>query len=99
MAPYPDIPANMPGVQLERERSSSSPPPSVTPSSQDDPDWALLADEALANSDIDHMDILPDPPEVIIIDNDDDTPLPPPVKQTLQYLPKNEQGFILLSSS
>jgi hypothetical protein len=89
----------MPGVQLERERSSSSPPPSVTPSPPDDPDWTQLADEALANADIDHMDVLPDPPEVIIIDNDDDTPFPPPVKQTLQYLPKIEQGSILPSSS
>jgi hypothetical protein len=99
MAPYPDIPDNMPGVQLERKHSSSSPPPSVTPSPPDDPDWAQLADEALANADIDHMDVLPDPLEVIIIDNDDDTPLPPPVKQTLQYLPKIEQGSILPSSS
>jgi hypothetical protein len=84
MAPYPGIPADMPGVQLECKRSSSSPPPSVTPSTLDDPDWAQLANEALANTDVDHMDVLPDPPEVIIIDNDDDTPLPPPVKQTLE---------------
>jgi hypothetical protein len=62
-------------------------------------DWAQLADEAMANADIDHKDILPDPPEVIIIDDGDDTPLPPPVKQTLQYLPKIEQGSILPSSS
>ncbi len=98
MAPYPDIPANMLGVQLEREHSSSSPPPSVTPSPLDDPDWAQLADEALVNAGIDHMDILPDPP-FIIIDDDDDTPLPPSVKQTLQYLPKIEQGSILPSST
>jgi hypothetical protein len=61
--------------------------------------WAQRADEALANADIDHMDVLPDTPEVIIIDYDDDTPLPHPAKQTLEYLPKFEQGSILLSSS
>jgi hypothetical protein len=80
----------MPGVQLEREHSFSSPPPSITPSPPDYPDWAQLADEVLANVDIDHMDVLPDPPEVIIIDNDDDTLLPPPVKHTLQHLSKIE---------
>jgi hypothetical protein len=66
MAPYPDIPANLPGMQLKHTRSSS-PPPSPSPS--DDPDWAQLADEAVSNRNIDHMDILPAPPEVIIVDD------------------------------
>jgi hypothetical protein len=86
-APYPDIPANMPGVQLKQTRSSS---PLPSPSPPDDLDWAQLADEALANVDIDHMDILPAPPEVIIVDDDDNVPLPHPMKQTLVYLYKFE---------
>jgi hypothetical protein len=69
----------MPGVQLKHTRSSSSPP---SPSPPDDPDWAQLADEALANAD-DHMDVLPAPPEVIIVDDDDNVLLPHPNKQTL----------------
>jgi hypothetical protein len=77
MAPYPDIPANILGVQLNHTRSYSSPP---SPSPPDDPDWAQLADEALTNADIDHMDVLPAPSEVIIFDDDDDVPLPHPMK-------------------
>ncbi len=92
-APYPDIPANMLGVQLKQTRSSSPPP---SPSPPDDPDWAQLADEALANVDIDHMDILPAPPEVIIVDDDDNVPLPHPMKQTLVYLYKFEPIITLL---
>jgi hypothetical protein len=49
-----------------------------------------MADEALANVDIDNMDLLPTSPEVIVIDDDDNVPLPPTVKQTLMYLPKIE---------
>ena len=45
------------------------------------------------------MDVIPDPPEVIFIDDDDDIPLPPPVKQTLEYLSKIEHDSILPSSS
>ncbi len=76
MAPYPDIPADMPGVQLNHARSSS---PLPSPSPLDDPDWAQLADEALANADIDHMDVLPAPSEIIKDDDDDKLPLPHPI--------------------
>jgi hypothetical protein len=34
------------------------------------------------------MDVLPAPPEVIIVNDDDYVPLPHPIKQTLDYLPK-----------
>jgi hypothetical protein len=36
MAAYPDIPADMPAVQIKRTRSSSLPP---SPSPPNDPDW------------------------------------------------------------
>ncbi len=61
MAPYPDIPANMLGVQLDHP-SSSDPPTQSSPSH--DPDWAQLVEDALANANIDNMDIIPTPPEV-----------------------------------
>jgi hypothetical protein len=59
-----------------------------TPPAIAEPDWAQLAEDALANADIDNVDVLPPPPEVIIIDDDDDVPLPSSTKQTLAYLPK-----------
>ncbi len=49
-----------------------------------------MVDEALANADINDMDVLPPPPEVIVIGDDDNVPLPPSVKQSLDYLPKLE---------
>jgi hypothetical protein len=92
---YPDIRADIPGVQLDREPSSLSfnntnitDGPNFT--TNDDPDWAQMADDALANADIDDTEVLPPPPEVIIIDDDEDVPLPPPIRQKLVYLPKVE---------
>jgi hypothetical protein len=87
IAIYPDIPANIPGVDLDHQ-PLSHPHHQLSPS--DDPDWAQMADEALANADIDNMDLLPTPPEVIVINDDDDVPLPSTVKQTLTYLQKFE---------
>ena len=87
MAIYPDIRADIPGVQLACSPAS---PPSHQDAPNDDFDWAQMADEALANADIDDTEVLPPPPEVIIIDDDDDVPLPPGIKQTLTYLPKIE---------
>ena len=86
MAIYPDIRADIPGVQLARH--IASPPLHQEDVPHDDFDWAQMADEALANADIDDTEALPPPPEVIIIDNDNDVPLPPRIKQTLAYLPK-----------
>ena len=49
------------------------------------------------NADIDHMNVLADPPEISMIDDEAYLPLPLTTEQTL--LPKIEQGLILLSSS
>ncbi len=49
-----------------------------------------MADEALANADIDDTEALLPPPEVIVIDDDNDVPLPPRIKQTLANLQKIE---------
>ena len=59
MAPYPDIPAKIPGVQLDCQHHPSSPLPSLF---NDDPDWAQFADNAIANADLNHADLLPHPP-------------------------------------
>jgi hypothetical protein len=92
MAPYPDLPAKMPGVQLDCLHRSSS---QTTSSSNNDADWEQLADDAIANADFDHTNLLPTPPEVIEINDDDDVPLPPPVKQALEYLPETEHNSLL----
>jgi hypothetical protein len=68
-APYPDLPDNIPGVQI-LHKGNVPLPPLFSPS--DDQDWTQMADEALTNADIDDMDVLPPPPEVIVIDDDDD---------------------------
>ena len=86
MAPYPDIRADIPGVQLASPNDSHE----AISSDPVDPNWDQLADEALANAEINDSEALPPPPDMIIIDDDDDVPLPPPTKQTLDYLPKIE---------
>ncbi len=88
MAPYPDIPAEFLVVQLNR---SSHPAPSISATiTPDEPDWVQMADDTIANADLNHDDHLPAPPEVIVIDDDDNDPLPTQTKQTLDYLPKIE---------
>lgn len=65
--------------------------PDVAP--DHDPDWAALADDAAYNADLDVTPHLPPAPEVIEILDDDDnegSPLPSSLRQTLQYLPKIE---------
>ena len=57
MAIYPDIHADIPGVQLARPIAS---PPLHHDAPHDDFDWAQMADEALANADIDDTEALPD---------------------------------------
>ncbi len=93
-ASYPDSPANMPGVHLNLP-SLFKPPTQSSPS--DDSDWAQLAEDALANANINNMDVLPTPPEVTVIDDDDDVPLSLHMKQTFDYLPKikpDEVSFV-----
>jgi hypothetical protein len=69
VAPYPDIPAEMPGVLLQRHLRT--PPASVTPFCQPDPDWTQLADEAAENADLDFTEALPPLPEVIAVNDED----------------------------
>jgi hypothetical protein len=87
MAIYPDIRADILGVQLAHPIAS---PPLHHDSPHDDFDWAQMADEALANADINDTEALPPPPEVIVIDDGNNVPLPPSIKQTLAYLLKIE---------
>ena len=69
VAPYPDIPAEMPGVLLKRHLHT--PPASVTPFCQPDPDWTQLADEAVENADLDITEALPHLPEFVAVNNND----------------------------
>ncbi len=75
MAIYPDIPANILGVQLDRgptQQQHSAPTP--------DMDWLQMADNAMINADLKESYILSPASEVIVIDDDADTPLPPALK-------------------
>jgi hypothetical protein len=69
VAPYPDIPAEMPGVLLPRHLRP--PPAGVTPFHQPDPDWTQLADEAMENANIDFTKALLPLPEVVTVNNED----------------------------
>ena len=75
-APYPDIPAKMPGVALARHQPSSPP---LHPQSSTDHDWSHLADEAIMNADLKFEEHLPAPPEVIEVADDDEVIYIPPV--------------------
>jgi hypothetical protein len=76
LAPYLDIPAEIPGVPLERHQTPS--PPSL-PQSSTDHDWSRLANEAIVNADLDFEEHLPSPPEVIEIADKDEVNYSPPV--------------------
>ena len=69
VAPYPDISAEMPGVLLQRHLCT--PPASVTPSRQPNPDWTQLADKAAENANLDFTKALPPLPEVVTVNNED----------------------------
>ncbi len=79
IAAYPDIPAKMPGVQLDCSPAPPSPTAIPATSTTPDPDWAQLAEAAVHNADLGKADPLPPAPEVIIVDDEDDTPLLPVV--------------------
>ncbi len=68
VASYPDIPAKMPGVTLERHLPQDDSP---TSHPSDDINWSQLADEAIHIADLTTVDHLPPPPEVFEIPDDD----------------------------
>jgi hypothetical protein len=69
VAPYPEVPAEMPGVLLQRHLCT--PTASMTPFRQPNPDWTQLADKAAENADLDFTEALPPPPEVITVNDND----------------------------
>jgi hypothetical protein len=65
------------------DRSPSKPSLQLTAPHPAKSHWSQLADEALANAGLDNNnpgDILPPAPEVIVVDDNDDNPLPPGIK-------------------
>jgi hypothetical protein len=58
VAPYPDLPAEMPGVLLQRHLRPS-PAGMATTAPQPNPDWTQLTDEATENADLDFTEALP----------------------------------------
>lgn len=74
----------MPGVQLARDGDAKLDAPSQD-DAIDEPDWFQMADDALANADLEDSDLLPVTPELIIIDDDDDNDIAYP-----QLIPKVE---------
>jgi hypothetical protein len=91
IAAYPDIPAKMPGVQLDCSPALHSPMATpTTTTTTPDPDWAQLAEEAIHNADLGKADPLSPAQEVIIVDDEDDTPLLPAVKKMFSPLRKIE---------
>jgi hypothetical protein len=60
----------------------------TTTTTTSDPDWAQLAEEAIHNADLGKADPLPLALEVIIVNDEDDTPLLPAVKKRLLLFPR-----------
>jgi hypothetical protein len=90
-APYPDIPAKIPGVLFDRGNSTlPAPEPTHATRTSQEPDWEQLADKALQNADLDTADFLPLPPEVITIYDKDDYPVTTilPATSHLPIIPK-----------
>ncbi len=76
LAPYPNIPAKIPGVTLEQHQPPSPP---LLPQSSTGHDWSRLADEAIVNADLDFEEHLPSPLEVIKMGGNPEYPrLDPP---------------------
>jgi hypothetical protein len=99
---YPDIPAKMPGVLVDLSPTGVSHP--VSPpisdfSINDEPDWTIMADEAMQNADLDMAAQLPPSPVVNELDDKDDdhdfgpSHLPSTLCRTLQYIPKVEPNL------
>jgi hypothetical protein len=90
IAAYPDIPAKMPEVQLNCSPAPPSPMANPTTTTTPDSDWVQLAEEAIHSADLGKANPLPPALEVIILDDEGDTPLPLAVKNTFSPLPKIE---------
>ncbi len=89
IAAYLDLPANMLGVQLDRTPVIPTPTATPTATTTSDPDWAQLAEEAIHNADLGKADPLPLAPELIIVDDEDDTtPLLLAVKKCFLLFPR-----------
>jgi hypothetical protein len=83
IAPYPGIPTKMPGVCLSHHSPRASPDLVIT--HPQETDWTQLANDAAANADLDLMDNLPPPLEIIDVDDDAEfqVPLVPPSSSVL----------------
>lgn len=84
MAVYPNLPAEMPGVLLERHVPDGDQSSFVE---RYEPDWFDLADAAAHNADLETTELLPPPPDVIEINDDaDDLVYVPPHTTTSPFI-------------
>jgi hypothetical protein len=90
VAPYPDIPAKMPGVLISHHQPTQDAPP--VPPHPHEPDWEQIADKAVDNANLELTELLPPPSEIIAIDDDDNNYQVPvvPLMPQLPVLPKVE---------
>jgi len=103
VALYPDLPAKMPGVLLQRHLHP--PPAGVAPVPQPDMDWTQLADEAAENADLDFTEALPPLPEVVDVNDEDvlHVPMVHPTNAITERqcapprIPKVEHSSVLLA--
>jgi len=85
MVVHPQLPAEMPGVLLERH--VPVPDVSFPVNEPNEPDcWFDLADEAAHNADLDNIEQLPPPPEVVELDDDDEMVYVPPHTTTSPFV-------------
>jgi hypothetical protein len=69
MVAFPEIPAELPGVLIDRDPQS---PDDHIATNHDEPHWSQLADKAVYNADLDVEEVLPPPPKVIKINDEDE---------------------------
>ena len=91
MTIYPHIPAKMPSVLLSHHTPTTDDPPLPAPLHKID--WSHLADEAARNADLDVLEHLPPPPEVIKIDDTNDFIYVPLVTQFIKQKPINSMSI------
>jgi hypothetical protein len=83
VSPYPDVSAEFPGVTLEQHIPTPPQPTSLAK-----PDWVQLGDDAAKNANLELTDLLPPPPEVINIEDEEVPPIP--LTSQLPHQPKIE---------